>query len=90
MELTKHITHKQSYAYPYLCDTYTYKEYCIALKKAEKFLSNNKYGEEKCSVQDVYGNNCPEKVATYIDRDGVKLPLCRKCYNNVMMGSYGC
>jgi hypothetical protein len=61
----------------------------LKLGKTRELL-REEYNEEKCSVKDLKGNHCPKKVVTYIDRDGKKLPLCRKCYNNVMEESYGC
>ena len=64
------------------CNNYTVRYHDLDVGKEQVV--------EVCSVTDSKGNHCPREVVTYINRDGKSLPLCRKCYNNVMKGAYEC
>ena len=43
----------------------------------------------QCDVTDLQGNHCPEIPEHTVMFDGVEIHLCKRCFANVVAGTYG-
>ena len=66
-------------------------DYSLALREKNPLLFRQEYlGNfvEQCSVRDNKGNHCPEVPAHYIERNGERVGLCERCFQNYQNGAF--
>ena len=44
---------------------------------------------DRCAVTTLGGEHCPEKANHYVNKNGVFVRLCDRCYENLQNGAYG-
>jgi len=53
-----------------------------------EFLDN--WSMPECAVQDNKGCHCKDKVEHYVEFNGVRVGLCKRCYQNYRSGAFDC